>query len=338
MNAMLIKPFFSLLFSFLLTFYLVPVFCTIARRLKFVDEPDGKIKKHKQATPYLGGVAIYVGFLASLCLTFPFENNMLLFFVGSTLLLFVGLIDDLVMLKPMQKFAGQLIATFCFLKAGLYLKEQFFYNFWNIPISAFWILLVINAFNLVDVMDGLASILAICATTTFLALAFYFQNYVLAILLCAFLGPLIAFFCYNRPMAKIYLGDAGSLFIGGFLASIPFLFNWGTYNMHGYLTPLVILAVPLLEVGTLILVRSYKKIPFYMGSPDHFSIYLQQNGWSKQAILKYVLSHSLLLGLIAVLFASNQLKLISLCLFAAVFLMVWYSALFYRRGQLNKNG
>jgi UDP-GlcNAc:undecaprenyl-phosphate GlcNAc-1-phosphate transferase len=312
------------------------VFCNIARRLKFVDEPDGKIKKHKQATPYLGGVAIYVGFLAALCLTFPFENNMLLFFVGSTLLLFIGLIDDLVVLKPIQKFGGQLLATFCFLKAGLYLKEQFFYNVWNIPISVLWILLVINSFNLVDVMDGLASILAICATSTFLALAFYFQNYVLAILLCAFLGPLIAFFWYNRPTAKIYLGDAGSLFIGGFLAAIPFLFNWGTHNMYGFLTPIVILAVPLLEVSTLILVRSYKKIPFYIGSPDHFSIYLQQNGWSKQAILKYIISISIFLGIVSILFASNQLKFITLALFAGLFLLFWYSALFYKKSQLVK--
>src|SRR5439155_1147577 len=129
---LIFKPIFALIFSFLVTFYLVPIFCNLARRLKFIDEPDGKIKKHKEPTPYMGGLAVYIGFLAAICLTFPFENNMMLFFVGSTLLLCVGLIDDLLVLKPYQKFFGQILAMLCFLKAGLFLKEHFFYSYWNL--------------------------------------------------------------------------------------------------------------------------------------------------------------------------------------------------------------
>lgn len=333
MDKVIIKSIFALIFSFLLTLYLVPVFCAIARRLRFVDQPDGKIKRHKQPTPYLGGVAVYVGFLAAICIAFPFESNMLLFFAGSTLLLFVGLIDDLIVLKPYQKFFGQFLATLCYLKAGFYLKANFFSNYWNTPISVFWMLLVINAFNLVDVMDGLATLLAICATSSFLGMAIYFNQPVLTILLCAFLGPLLAFFWYNKPPAQIYLGDAGSLFIGGFLATIPFLFNWGVYNISGYITPLVILAIPLLEVSTLILVRTYKKIPFYMGSPDHFSIYLQQNGWQKQTILVYVLSLSLFLFGVSFYFMLNKLQIMGLSLLGALFLGVWYMVIRYKRQE-----
>ncbi|MCX5922781.1 MAG: MraY family glycosyltransferase [Candidatus Dependentiae bacterium] len=325
-----IRSGFALLISFLVTFYLVPLCCIIARRLEFIDEPDGKIKVHKTATPYMGGVAVYVGFLVAFCLIYPFENNMLLFFTGSTLLLFIGLIDDLIVLRPYQKFFGQLLAATCFLKAGLYLKAQFFSNYWNLPLSAFWMLLIINAFNLVDVMDGLATLLAICATSSFLALAIYFNQPSVIILLCAFLGPLLAFFWYNKPTAKIYLGDAGSLFIGGFLATVPFLFNWGIYTISGYLTPIVILAIPLLEVGTLILVRTYKKIPFYLGSPDHFSIYLQRNGWSKWAILGYVLLLSLVLFGVSFLFLINCLSLWILCLSAGLFLIVWFALLWQK--------
>ena len=91
MEAIFLKAIFASILSFLVTFYLVPVCIIMARRLQFIDEPDGKIKKHKIPTPYLGGVAVYVGFLAAFCLTFPFESNMLLFFAGATLLLFVGL-------------------------------------------------------------------------------------------------------------------------------------------------------------------------------------------------------------------------------------------------------
>ena len=339
MNIVIIRSIFALLISFLLTFYLVPFFCSLARRLKFVDEPDGKIKVHKQATPYMGGVAVYIGFLSAICIALPFQNNMMLFFVGSTLLLFVGLIDDLVSLKPYQKFFGQILAMLCFLKAGFYLKEHFFSNFWNVFISGFWMLLVVNAFNLVDVMDGLATLLAICATTSFLALGIYFNQDILVVLLSAFLGPLLAFLWYNKPSAQIYLGDAGSLFIGGFLATVPFLFSWGTFNINGYLAPIVILAIPLLEVSTLIFIRTYKNIPFYMGSPDHFSIYLQQNGWKKTQILQYVLVLSIILFIASFAFILNKLSFVGLLLSGAGFLAIWALAILHINFAKNgKNG
>lgn len=331
MNAMIGKILFSLIFSFLVTFYLIPFFCALARRLKFVDEPDGKIKTHKQSTPYMGGVAVYVGFLSALCVTFPFQNNFLLFFVGATLLLFVGLIDDLVVLRPYQKFFGQIVATLCFLKAGFYLKEHFFSGFFSVALSALWILSIINAFNLVDVMDGLASTLAICASLSFFGVALLFEQYTLLILLSAFIGSLCAFFWYNKPTAQIYLGDAGSLFIGGFLATVPFLVNWGTYNPLGYLSPIIILAIPLIEVLTLVLVRTYKGIPFYNGSPDHFSIYLQNKGWSKWSILFYTASLCLVLFAASLLFAMNAITFAMLCSLAAVFIAFWCCVVFSKK-------
>ena len=326
------KLFFSFLLSFLFTIYLIPILCTLAVRFKILDFPDGVIKKHKKAIPYLGGVAIYFGFITSLAMTFPFENKMFLFLVGSTLLLFIGLIDDLIAMSPHQKFFGQMIATFCFLKAGFYLKQHFFFNnIWNVPISFIWILAVINAFNLVDVMDGLAATLAGCATTTFLVIAIYLGHNELAILLSAFLGALIGFFMYNKPDAKIYLGDAGALFIGGFLATVPFLFDWGTYHSYGYLTPIIILAIPLLEVGTLVLIRLYKRIPFYQGSPDHFSIYLQKRGWSKYKVLSYVIFMSFGLALFSFLFFTKKVYFSVIFAAATIFLAIWYFLLFSKR-------
>ena len=216
--------------------------------------------------------------------------------MGITLLLIVGLIDDLMVLKPLHKFLGQFIAVFCFLKAGFHLKINLFSNWWNICLSAFWMLSVINAFNLVDVMDGLASTLAIGAALSFLFIALVSHAFSVALLLCAFLGSVLAFLWYNKPVAKIYLGDAGSLFIGGLLANIPFLLDWGTYSEYGYLAPIVIVAIPGLEVTTLIIIRTYKGIPFFQGSPHHFSMYLKRRGWSIPLILAYVFGLSLILG------------------------------------------
>lgn len=333
MSAVLgLKLFFSIIISFLVTFYLVPLLAVFATRLKVLDVPDGKIKNHAQATPYLGGVAVYIGFLTSLALTFPFENQILLFIVGSTLLLFVGLIDDLLRIKPYQKFFGQSIAALCFLKAGFHLKELFFAsNYWNIPISFLWIMSVVNAFNLVDVMDGLATSLALCATASFLLIALSFGSCNLPLLLGSLLGALVAFFWYNQPPAKIYLGDAGSLFIGGFLATAPFLFNWGIYNGYGFFTPVIILAIPLLEVFFLIIIRSYKGIPFYQGSPDHFCLYLKMNGWTVREILGYVAVLSCVLMNTALAFAYNYISFFQLTLLGIVYLIIWVTVLCYKR-------
>lgn len=324
MELVLIRLLFSFIISFLLTLYLVPLFAVIAHKLHILDVPDGLIKIHEKPTPYLGGVAVYIGFIATLALIFPFENQILSLLLGTTLLLFIGLIDDILRIKPYQKFFWQMIAALCFLKSGLHLKETFFLaNFWNIPISLLWIVSVINAFNLVDVMDGLATSLASCATVTFLIIAMAHGQYSLALLLTSFLGPMLAFLWYNRPPAQIYLGDAGSLFIGGFLATVPFLFKWGSYSSYGFITPAIVLAIPLLEITALVFIRSYKGIPFYYGSPDHFSIYLQQNGWSKYQILKYILFFSIALLALSLLLLSNKISLSVLLIACFILIIIW---------------
>lgn len=324
---MVIKVLFSFLFSYLISFYLVPLFSTLAHRLHFVDHPDGIIKTQQYAVPYLGGVAIYCGFLCGLALTIPFDSQIFLLITGASLLLFLGLIDDLIVLKAYQKFFGQSIVALCFLKAGFYLKAHFFYNSWNLLLSLLWILSVINAFNLVDVMDGLASLLGICATLTFILLAWYLNHTLVLIMLAAFLGPLVAFFWFNKPPARIYLGDAGSLFIGGILSTVPFLFDWGTYNWYGYLTPVIVLAIPLLECGMLILLRSYRKIPFYQASPDHFSSYLLSRGWHKKTILGYVFLLSVYLAVVSFFFMAGKLNIAYTCIAGFLFLIVWIGVL-----------
>ncbi len=318
-----LKIIFGFLFGFLITFYSIPSLIDLAFRIGLLDKPDGKLKQQLVATPYLGGVAIYLGFMSALAIVFPFENIFFLPLVSCTLLLLIGLIDDLISLQPHQKFVGQMIVTFCFLKAGLYLKEQFFYNSGNIVLSFFWILTIINAFNLVDVMDGLATILSLAAGGTFFVIALITGNFPLALLLACLMGALSAFLLYNKPPAKIYLGDAGSLFIGGWMAIIPFMVPWALYQPFGFLTPLIILMIPLLEIGNLILIRSYYRIPFYRGSPHHFSLLLQKRGWAKWHILLSILLASVVLFSVSLLFILDKIGFRAMLIFATLFVLFW---------------
>ena len=325
-----LKLLFSIVISFLITLYVVPMLCKVATKLGIIDVPDGNIKRHEKAVPYLGGVAVYIGFIAGLSLVFPFENNIFSLLVGATLLLFVGLIDDLVVLQPRQKFVGQMLAALCFLKGGLFLKEQFFKEYWlvGLPISFLWILVMTNAFNLVDVMDGLATTIAIGTTGTLLLTTVLFNQNQAALLLGPLLGALVAFLRYNRPPAHIYLGDAGALFVGGFLAATPFLFSWSEQNPWGYITPVIILAIPLLEMAGLILIRTYKGIAFYNASPDHFSLYLLRKGWSKWQVLGLVWGIIGILAAYSLLFLTYSITLLQAGAVGFLGIIAWTAVIF----------
>lgn len=337
MDPIVIKLLFSLLFSFLFTYYFIPIFINIAYTYKIVDMPDGKIKTHKDPTPYLGGAALYLGFVGTLSIVFPFDNQFFLFLVGNTLLFYIGLIDDLIALSPMQKFGGQIVSVICFLRAGFYLKAHFFCNVWSIPLSAFWMLTVINAFNLIDIMDGLAVTTAICCSIIFLIIALIMGHATVGLLLMAMLGSFLAFVCFNKPRALIYLGDAGSLFIGGFFSTIPFLLPWGAINDIAYVIPSIVLAIPLLEVCGLICIRTYKRIPFYNSSKDHFMHYLKKKGALEWHILAFVICAYLVISCVILLFINQVIATTTLIISGCLFVLSWVYALWPHKRSICNN-
>jgi UDP-GlcNAc:undecaprenyl-phosphate/decaprenyl-phosphate GlcNAc-1-phosphate transferase len=332
MSSLMIVSLLSFcILSFSLTWLFVILCVFIARRFNILDIPDGVIKLHKIATPYLGGVAVFMGTIMPSLLVLPGQCEVYWTLTGLTSLLVVGLVDDVKVLSPLKKFIGQIVAVCCFLYAGLYIHPTICSHTVAILLSGFWMLTVINAFNLVDVMDGLACTLALCAAIGFFVLSVYLQHMLLAFIFIGFIGSLLAFLYHNRPQATIYLGDAGSLFIGGVLVALPFGLNLGKYTNLGYCAPIIILSIPLLELASLIIIRTYKKIPFYNGSPDHFSLYLQAKGWSKNSILLYCFSLMMPVNLIALLLVAQMLSLLSVLILSLLFLIIWFACLMLRR-------
>lgn len=265
----------------------------VAYRFGIVDAPDGKLKVHAKITPYLGGCAISCGFLSTICIAYtyflwPISPAWSFFFIGVFLLLLVGLLDDIMRFKPFTKLLGQAIAAF-FLLYFLSIAGSFWTSTSVIGfvVAYFWLLAVINAFNLIDVMDGLATITAIAIAAQLAALAQLQQEKTLVLMLISFIGAVSAFFWYNKPQARIYMGDAGSLFIGGFLAAAALLIPWPNYSW-AIVGPVSIFFIPLFELCSLICIRFLKGIPFYQGSPDHFCHYLLRDKWQKEQILAYI--------------------------------------------------
>lgn len=270
----------QLILGFFLAYFLARVGTPMAREaaLKFgvVDNPDGHLKNHSQPVAYLGGLAVFTSFLLSLGMTFDFDHELLALLLATTIVTAVGLIDDFGVLTPKPKVIGQVVAIFVLLKAGVILQLIFLPWWARYLITIVWLVGLSNAFNLLDIMDGLASGVGFIAGTYLVVVAVINERWVVAAFTVALVGALAGFLRFNFPPASIYLGDCGSLFIGLSLGALAMVMDYTEHNQLGFLAPLYILALPLIDTVyvTVLRIRAGRKI--YHGSPDHFPLRLRR--------------------------------------------------------------
>jgi UDP-GlcNAc:undecaprenyl-phosphate GlcNAc-1-phosphate transferase len=269
---------FTFLLPLILSLYLTPVMCRAALQFGIVDQPDGKLKKHKKPMPYLGGIAIYLAFLLALAFSFQFDQEVLGLLLAGTIVLLLGFIDDLGFLKTWVKFAGQLIAVLVLVKSGIFIKLIFLPTYVSIPLTFLWLVGMINAFNIIDVMDGLAAGVAFFASGAFFFVALLNGRIMIAIVAITLAGSLLGFIRYNFVPARIYMGDAGSMFLGLMLGALAMIGSYTEKNFLGFLAPLVILGIPIFDTLQVTVARLRKGIPFYRGSPDHYALLLRRTG------------------------------------------------------------
>ncbi len=211
--------------AFLVTFYVIPVIIKVAHEKKLYDLPDGARKFHKQPIPALGGLGMFVGLSLSLILTIDFWHGATEFqyyMAAFLVLFFIGVKDDIVSLSPAKKFAAQLVvAAILMVKANLLITNMHgFLTLTQIDVTfsyfltTFSIVVIINAFNLIDGVDGLAGSVGMITSLIFGTYFLINGNVAYAVLGYALAGSLLAFLIYNFHPAKIFMGDTGSLLIG----------------------------------------------------------------------------------------------------------------------------
>ena len=295
------------LLACLLSVYLTPLMRQAALRFGIVDRPDGRLKNQAEPVPYLGGLAVYIAFLVTLAFTFTFDREVLGLLLGGTLLLLLGLVDDFGVLSPKVKLMGQFLAAFVMVKAGIKVQIVFLPDLVNIILSAFWIVAVTNAFNIIDIMDGLAAGVASVCCLVLSYVAIVNGRPVIAMMTLSLAGAMIGFLRYNFSPAKIYLGDTGSLFIGCMIASICLIGSYTAHNRIGILIPVVVLGVPLFDMLFVSYIRWRRGMSILLGSPDHFALRLRK--WrltTRQTVLcSYGLSALLGVAGILMLYASD---------------------------------
>jgi UDP-N-acetylmuramyl pentapeptide phosphotransferase/UDP-N-acetylglucosamine-1-phosphate transferase len=209
--------------AFLITFFAIPVIIQVAKDKKLFDEPDER-KVHKNVIPTLGGLGIFAGFIIATLMGVPsaITSELQYFAAATTVIFFLGIKDDILILSASKKFIGQLIAAGIIIKfGGIQLTNMHgFLGIYEIPhiasiiISLFTIIVITNSFNLIDGVDGLAGSLGLLTTLVFGTYFFYAGQLTYAVMAFALAGSIIGFLIYNFSPAKIFMGDTGSLLLG----------------------------------------------------------------------------------------------------------------------------
>lgn len=249
---------------------LVPLAQRAAARLGLVSFPSS-LRWSRRAVPLLGGAALFLAWLLPLSLLVPKSLGQGWSVPACGALLFLlGLADDVAKLRPATKLLGQMIAA----AAAAYFGHRlsFLPSEWaNILASLFWIVAVSNAFNLIDNMDGLASGIA-AVSCAFLAVLLLSEGRpVHALQALALLGAALGFLLYNFPPASIFMGDAGSLFLGGTIAILALRTSNAASFVAAFAVPMLVVLVPLLDVTLVFFARLLARRPVSTGGKDHSS-------------------------------------------------------------------
>jgi len=298
----------AFILSFVFALYWTPLMRKAALQLGIVDRPDGKLKKHDNVVPYFGGVAVFIGFLLTVGVLTEFNQETLGLLLSGSIALMVGLIDDFGVLSPTQKLLGQTLAALVLVKSGTFIKLQFVPVYVAIPLTVLWILAVTNALNIIDILDGLAAGVAAIAALILAAANFMAGRESQAFLALVLAGATIGFLRHNFHPAKIYLGDAGSLFIGFMLAALSMNAGYTRVNLLAVISPVLILGIPLFDLALVMWIRWRHGIPVMKGSPDHFALRLRRCKLSvrETAVTAYVAGA--LLGGVALLMSQVRLE------------------------------
>jgi UDP-GlcNAc:undecaprenyl-phosphate GlcNAc-1-phosphate transferase len=308
--------------AFLTTLLALPLWRKWCLRTNLVDDP-GHRKIHDQPIPLAGGLAVLTGILLPL-----FAGAILLklgvvkissanlivhgldrralelaaIAFGAIAITFLGWLDDKHELKPLPKFAGQflialLVAIAC-KRITLFVPNIFF----SYAITIVWLLTVINAFNFMDNMNGLCAGLGAIGAWKFGVIAGADGEYLVALIALLVCGALVGFLPWNFPNARAFLGDAGSHLVGYLLAVLAILPHFYTkQNPHplAVLSPLFVLAIPLLDLAQVVIFRTVKRKPFWIGDTNHLSHRLVKLGLNRTKAVLLLWLAAAIVGLIA---------------------------------------
>ena len=330
MNALLALPFLTRVLLALGLAAMISYVATkkkkkLAFKIGAVDVPKDNRRMHKKPIPRLGGLAIVIAFLLCSFLFVKLDSQMQGILLGAIIILVVGVLDDCLALPALPKFFAQIAAGTIVVLHGCsvrYVTNPFSavpidLGWLAGPVTVFWIVLMTNAVNFIDGLDGLAVGVSAISTATMLVIALLLGNESVAIILAALLGSCLGFIPYNFNPAQIFMGDTGSTFLGFILASLSIQGLFKMYAVISFMVPFLILGVPFFDVSFAVIRRLAKGQNPMTADRGHIHHRLIDMGLSQKQSVAIVYMLTGVLGLAAVLLA-NTTETKAFILFAAV--------------------
>jgi len=286
--------------SVVLALLLTPLVRNLAWRCGIVDQPDQQRKIHCAPIPRMGGVAIFAAVIGAYCLLLLARLSsgaivwdglpLVLRLLPALVVVFgIGLIDDIVSLRPWHKLTAEVIAAIFAWLGGIHVSSLAGYSFSGavagFVLTLLWIVTCTNAINLIDGVDGLAVGVSLFAAITMLIAAILNHNFPMALAVVPLAGALFGFLRYNFNPASIFLGDCGSLTIGFLLACYGAVWSEKSTTLLGMTAPLLVLAVPILDVGLAIVRRFLRGQPIFAADRAHIHHRLLSKGLTPRRIV-----------------------------------------------------
>ncbi|MBI4342350.1 MAG: hypothetical protein HY599_03165 [Candidatus Omnitrophica bacterium] len=294
--------------AFAVAFLLTPWVRSLAVRLGRIEKPV-EDRWGRRVIARLGGVAMYAGLAVSIPLWVPLHGPVAGLLAGLTLVFALGLVDDLRRMRPYTKLIAQLLIG-CVVVIGGIRVELPQWPWLAVPLSVLWFVLVMNAFNLLDNMDGLAAGEGAIAAAFCALHALRTGQWTVAAVAMATSGVCLGFLRYNFPPAKIFMGDSGSHLLGLTLAALALLGSWhqSTRLLSVLAVPTLVLAVPIFDTCFVTLQRLSHRVHPFVGGTDHVSHRLAILGLStRQTVLAL---YAVSAGLGAISLVSAELRLL----------------------------
>ncbi|MBZ9578191.1 hypothetical protein KJA13_04180 [Patescibacteria group bacterium] len=310
--------------ALILSLSLTPIIIKITYKFCWVAKPN-QLRWHKNATPLLGGIGIYIAFLIPLFFFIKIDKTIAGLLLGTSLIFLIGLIDDILHIKPQLKLISQIFASCIILAFGINF-EIIPIRWIVLPLTIFWIVGITNAFNLLDNMDGLSCGVAFISCAFLFVYSLLSGMHTVALLSIILAGASLGFLRYNFYPAKIFMGDCGSQFLGMAIAVIAIIGTAGHISnlIVTLAIPVLILGVPIFDTTFVALIRRFKGQPVSRGGRDHTSHRLVLLGLSerKTVLLLYLLS--ILFGLIALLYARIDIIIVSILAALAIIVLFFF--------------
>ena len=272
-----------------------------------LDAPDDR-KVHKKPIPRMGGIAIYLGFVLAVLASMHVSREIVGLLLGGTVIMMVGIIDDMRQLSAKVKLLGQIAAAMVLVAFHIRIEwltnpfgEMLYVDQFSVPLTILWVVGLTNTVNLIDGLDGLAAGVSTIASITILLVALQQNFWTVAILTAALAGAALGFLQHNFNPAKIFMGDTGSMFLGYMLAAVSILGTVKSAATIALVVPIMALGLPIMDTAFAILRRYRNGRPIFKPDKGHLHHRLLDLGLTqKQAVLlMYVISGCLGISAIA---------------------------------------